>query len=213
MVATRPAPYHALHFFASHSTSLVSLSYPQPLNIPNQTKPNERLRFVTEMETRALLPARTFENYELKYESDDEYSVREESSDDTNDNANDISLHYSKEDVHALAVKAEQLVLLKTREKRDIIIDTSSDSDYESKQSRECFISSEPNIYQRRTSPCRKRLNSRRKDWRNSLPECLEYFTPNTPAVHDSSPISHSGLSSKSTTGLSDLWEQVNRHS
>merc|ERR1719495_837574 len=100
---------------------------------------------------------------DLKYESDEEFSVGEDSS----DNAKVMSLNYSREDVHALAVRAEQLVLQNTQVERvkDDATNTSSDSDYESRQSRECFISSEPNIYHRRTSPCRRRLKSRRKDW------------------------------------------------
>jgi len=144
----------------------------------------------------------------FEYESDDEYSIREDFSDSDSDNVIEISLHYSKEDVHALAVKAEQLVLKSTRFEswQPVNTDTSSDSDYESKLSRECFISSEPNIFQRRSSPCRARLNSRRKDWRNSLPECLEYFSPTLPSL--SPPLSHSKLASQATTPLSDLWEQ-----
>ena len=117
---------------------------------------------------------------ELIFESDEEFSVGEDSSDDNGDKAKDLSLNYSREDVHALAVRAEKLVLQNTqveRVKKDAI-NISSDSDYESKHSRECFISSEPNIFKRRTSFSRRRLKSRRKEWRKSLPECLEFFTP-----------------------------------
>ena len=156
---------------------------------------------------------------ELQYDSYDDFSIRKDYCANDDDNTNIISLNYSKEDIHALAVKAEQLVLRNSQRKKVKYktIDTSSDSDYESKQSRDCFISSEPNIYQRRTSPCRKKLNSRRKDWRNSLPECLEYFTPSKSYHSTPSKVSRSHSpsttpsesGSRSSTRLSDLWEQV----
>ena len=146
--------------------------------------------------------------YKLRTETDDEDSIKEEFS-DSEDSAHEISLHYSKEDVHALAVKAEQMVLQSRRHKnysnaacaswQAINAGESSDSDYESKISRECFISSEPNISQRRLSPNRKHLNSRRKDWRKSLPECLEYFSPS----------GADQVTSQASTPASDLWEQV----
>merc|ERR1719323_1084099 len=49
------------------------------------------------------------------------------------------------------------------------------DSDYSSNHPLSPLVSSEPNL-QRRTSPKRRVLNSRRRDWRNSLPECLEFY-------------------------------------
>ena len=62
-----------------------------------------------------------------------------------------MSLHYSREDVHALAVKAEQMVLQSRGYKnyskvaraswQANNVGESSDSDYESKISREGFIS------------------------------------------------------------------------
>ena len=147
--------------------------------------------------------------YQFKHETDNEDSIREESS-DSEESVHEMSLHYSKEDVHALAVKAEQMVLQSRRHKnysnaacaswQAINAGESSDSDYESKISRECFISSEPNISQRRLSPNRKHLNSRRKDWRKSLPECLQYFSPSSA---DQVP------SQASTPAQADLWEQV----
>ena len=122
----------------------------------------------------------------------------------------EMSLHCSKEDVQALAVKAEQMVLQSRGYKnyskpahaswQANNAGELSDSDYESKISRECFISSEPNISQRRLSPNRKHLNSRRKDWRKSLPECLQYFSPSSA---DQVP------SQASTPAQADLWEQV----
>jgi hypothetical protein len=147
-------------------------------------------------------------DYQFSTETDDEVSIREESS-DSEESVHEMSLHYSKEDVHALAVKAEQMVL-QSRRYENYSNDTraswqasnageSGDSDYESKISRECFISSEPNISHRRLSPNRKHINSRRKDWRKSLPECLEYFSPSTA---DQVP-------SQASTPASDLWEQV----
>ena len=146
-------------------------------------------------------------------ETDDEDSIREESS-DSEDNVHEMSLHYSKEDVHALAVKAEQKVLqsrcyrnyskVARASWQDNNAGESSDSDYESKISRECFISSEPNISQRRLSPNRNILNSRRKDWRKSLPECLEYFSPLP------QPSSADQVPSQTSTPASDTWEQVN---
>ena len=127
-----------------------------------------------------MLSARNMLTSDLIFESDDEFSVGEDSSDENVDNAKDLFLNYSREDVHALAVRAEKLVLQNTQVERvnKDAINISSDSDYESKHSRECFISSEPNIYKRRTSSSRRRLKSRRKEWRKSLPECLEFFTP-----------------------------------
>ena len=146
--------------------------------------------------------------YQSRYDTSEEDSIREESSDC--EDASEMSLHYSKEDVHALAVKSERMVLQSRRYKnysnaahtswKAKNVSESSDSDYESKISRECFISSEPNISQRRLSPSRKDLNSRRKDWRKSLPECLEYFS--------TLPLPHSA-DSQASISASDLWEQV----
>ena len=146
--------------------------------------------------------------YQFSTETDEEDSIREESS-DSEDSVHEMSLHYSKEDVHALAVKAEQMVLQNRHHKnysnaaraswQANNAGESSDSDYESKISRECFISSEPNISRRRLSPNRKGLNSRRKDWRKSLPECLEYFSPS----------GADQIPSQASTPASDLWEQV----
>ena len=184
--------------------------------------------------------------YYFKHESDDEFienvsdekSISEGCSDsDDEDSMFEMSLHYSKEDVHALATKAEKMVLNNTACENYMNDsqatwqanneDDSSDSDYESKISRECFISSEPNISQRRLSPKRKLLNSRRKDWRNSLPECLEYFSPSLATYKNN--LAHSPLPESfqrcSSTGevnsrhgtespgqasvpLSDGWEQ-----
>ena len=123
---------------------------------------------------------------QFTYETDGEDFIREESS-DSYSSVHEIYLYYSKEDVHSLAVKAEQMVLQSSCHKnyskaaraswQDSNAGESSDSDYESKISRECFISSEPNISQRRLSPNRKSLNFRREDWQKSLPECLQYFS------------------------------------
>ena len=145
---------------------------------------------------------------QFTYETDGEDSIREEPS-DSDDSVHEMSLHYSKEDVHALAVKAEQMVLQSQRYKNYSKaarasweannVGETSDSEYESKISRECFISSEPNISRRRLSPIRKHLNSRRKDWRKSLPECLEYFSPS----------SANQVPSQASTPASDLREQV----
>ena len=88
--------------------------------------------------------------YQFKSETADEDSIREESS-DSEESVHDMSLHYSKEDVHALAVKAEQMVLQSSCHKnyskaaraswQANNAGESSDSDYESKISREGFIS------------------------------------------------------------------------
>ena len=105
---------------------------------------------------------------------------------DTMDHKTDICLNYSREDVAALVDEAEKLVM-----EQSVIIneatDTSdaSDSDYETKVSRDWLVQSEPNICTRRLSPTsplrrRKSVIKTRRDWRHSLPECLEYFNKDT---------------------------------
>ena len=90
--------------------------------------------------------------YKLRTETDDEDSIKEEFS-DSEDSAHEISLHYSKEDVHVLAIKAEQSWGYKNYSKparaswQANNAGESSDSDYESKISRDCFISIFSQIY------------------------------------------------------------------
>ena len=98
----------------------------------------------------------------------------------TQDASLEKSLNYSKEEVQLLARRAEEMILSNVKYEsfnncNDQSEADTSDSDYGSRASREWFVSSEPNITQRRMSPQRKLLKSRRKDWRHSLPECLEY--------------------------------------
>ena len=81
-------------------------------------------------------------DYQFSTETADEDSIREESS-ESEESVHEMSLHYSKEDVHALAVKAEQMVL-QSRGYKNYSKDAraswqannageSSDSDYKSK--------------------------------------------------------------------------------
>ena len=111
----------------------------------------------------------------------------------------DMALNYSREDLEVLLTQAERLVRssncgnLREKHCED---GTSSDSDYETRASRDILISSEPNIPLRRLSPNRKS----RRDWRNSLPECLEFF--NNPRSEP-----ESGRESQISLPLSELWE------
>merc|ERR550517_1837455 len=84
------------------------------------------------------------------------------------------ALNYSREDIQALATQAELMVLGRIENRREIPVED-GDSDYSSNPPLSPLVSSEPNL-QRRTSPKRRVLNSRRRDWRNSLPECLEFY-------------------------------------
>ena len=94
------------------------------------------------------------------------------------------SLNYSMEDLHALAVKAEKLVMRRSfcdspcSENEGGSSCDYSDSDYGTKLSRDGVISSEPNISLRRLSAAAKspKLLKKRNDWRHSLPGCLEYI-------------------------------------
>jgi len=103
----------------------------------------------------------------------------------------EISLNYSREDLAVLLNEAERLVLGQTWAHTG---GESSDSDYETHASRDWLVSSEPNIPLRRLSPSRKS----RRDWRNSLPECLEFY--NNTDGRDS-------RLSQVSLPLSDLWE------
>lgn len=108
-----------------------------------------------------------------------------------------MTLNYSREDLEVLLSQAERLVRssncanLRGKESDDC----SSDSDYETKASRDLLISSEPNLPLRRLSPNRRS----RRDWRNSLPECLEFYKEQSDGRE--SPASQASLP------LSELWE------
>ena len=175
-------------------------------------------RYITDMAdayTDASAEAANIATYYFKHQSDAEVSENVIDHDsDAKESVVEMSLYYSKEEIQFLATKAEEMVLTNVscenysnNSRASLQADTedvSSDSDYESKISRDCFVSSEPNISQRRLSPRRKLLNSRRKDWRHSLPECLEYFSPD---------LGHSPLPlprrPDQTAPLSGGWEQV----
>ena len=106
-----------------------------------------------------------------------------------------ISLNYSREDLEVLLDQAERLVLGRACERSEG--SESCDSDYGTNLSRDCLVSSEPNIPLRRLSPSRRS----RRDWRNSLPECLEFY--NTTEGRDS----RASQVSQVSLPLSDLWE------
>ena len=103
----------------------------------------------------------------------------------------EMCLNYSREDLEILLNQAERLVLSQTSAQCE------SDSDYETQVSRDWLVSSEPNIPLRRLSPHRKS----RRDWRNSLPECLEFY------YHEDGRDSPASQVSQVSLPLSDLWE------
>ena len=117
----------------------------------------------------------------------------------------DMALNYSRQDLELLVSEAERLVmpprgLTTCADHHDgrrcgDQYDGSSDSDYETRASREWLVRSEPNISLRhhqgsdpmvtstpsdeaRRRPRRRSVTNRRPDWRLSLPECLEYYQP-----------------------------------
>ena len=124
-----------------------------------------------------------------------------------------MDLNYSKEDVELLLDEAEKMIMNQSRTCENSLTpvdEYSSDSDYESKASRDLLIQSEPNISRRRVSPLlpsqrrkNKTSNVMRRDWRHSLPECLEYFNIDTSDDGDED----DGRDSKISLPLSDLWE------
>merc|ERR1719400_1235012 len=113
--------------------------------------------------------------YYFRHESGD--SEECETSSDEGMGRSTAALNYSREDIQALATKAELMVLGRMENRREIDMneEVDEDSDYSSNHPLSPLVSSEPNL-QRRTSPKRRVLNSRRRDWRNSLPECLEFY-------------------------------------
>jgi len=138
--------------------------------------------------------------------------------DDTLTEKNDICLNYSKEDVEALVLQAEKLVMnhrgtsVHYENSHNFTGDNSSasDSDYESKVSRDWLVQSEPNIHLRRSPSCiaqrRKKPVSSRRDWRHSLPECLEYWKQSNDLESEADE-SDDGQESEASLPLSDLWE------
>ena len=141
-----------------------------------------------------------------------------------------MSLHYSCADVRVLATEAEMLVRSKSAcenvYRKNSSEGDSEDSDYQARIQRDSVISSEPNIPKRKLSP--KRKLCKRKDFRQSLPDYLDYFQPScvsTKALSlgrvknefhlikiSSSELSSSGRSeSQASLSLSELWEQVCR--
>ena len=113
--------------------------------------------------------------YYFRHESGD--SEECETSSDEGMGRSTAALNYSREDIQALATKAELMVLGRMENRREIDMneEVDEDSDYSSNHPLSPLVSSEPNL-QRRASPKRRVLNSRRRDWRNSLPECLEFY-------------------------------------
>ena len=108
----------------------------------------------------------------------------------------EISLNYSREDLEVLLNQAERLVLSQNKSSGQGECE-SSDSDYETNSGRDWLVSSEPNIALRRLSPSRRS----RRDWRNSLPECLEFYHHSEGRDGRDSPASQVSLP------LSELWE------
>ena len=110
--------------------------------------------------------------YYFRHESGDSEC---ETSSDEGMGRSTAALNYSREDIQALATQAELMVLGRIENRREMEVAVDGDSDYSSNHPLSPLVSSEPNL-QRRTSPKRRVLNSRRRDWRNSLPECLEFY-------------------------------------
>ena len=110
--------------------------------------------------------------YYFRHESGDSEC---ETSSDEGMGRSTAALNYSREDIQALATQAELMVLGRIESRREMEATVDGDSDYSSNHPLSPLVSSEPNL-QRRTSPKRRVLNSRRRDWRNSLPECLEFY-------------------------------------
>jgi hypothetical protein len=157
--------------------------------------------------------------HESATESDDCEESRQSSSDEGMGRSL-ATLRYSKEDIRALASQAEQMVLGRMDRQRAGGGQEGADSDYASTAN--LHQQSEPCL-KRRPSPRRRALHQRRRDWRNSLPECLEYFhrpATSSPAKQRPAlgPSSDSQLSdSDGTSGaggrlsapeLSELWEE-----
>ena len=146
----------------------------------------------------------------------------------------DMALNYSRQDLEHLVSEAERLVmpprgLTTCADHHDGVrcggdhYDGSSDSDYETRASREWLVRSEPNISLRhhqgpepmvtstpseaRRRPQRRSVTNRRPDWRLSLPECLEYYQPpGLTSDHDDDHY-NDGRVSQASLPLSDLWE------
>ena len=126
-----------------------------------------------------------------------------------------MELNYSKQDLELLVSEAERLVMTKCNDHHhDNHNDgeLSSDSDYETRASREWLVRSEPNISHQRpvvtstpgSAEARRRPRrsvARPRDWRHSLPECLEYYQPPELTSDDGGRVSVASLP------LSDLWE------
>ena len=132
----------------------------------------------------------------------------------------DMALNYSRQDLELLVSEAERLVMpSRVGTNCGDHHDGSSDSDYETRASREWLVRSEPNISLRHhqgsasmvtstPSEARRRPRrsvTRRPDWRLSLPECLEYYQP--PGLTSDDGDHHDGRASQASLPLSDLWE------
>ena len=111
-------------------------------------------------------------------------------------------LHYSSSEILSLASRAELLVLGR--------LSREGDSDYSSQHcsSLQLLGSEEPEL-KRRGSPKRRQLASRRREWRSSLPECLEFYHTTTPQGREGSSDSEGELQGRlSAPPLSELWEE-----
>ena len=129
-----------------------------------------------------------------------------------------MELNYSRQDLELLVSEAERLVRARgavntcgDQGRSGDQHDGSSDSDYETRASREWLVRAEPNISLRpavtSTPASRRRPRrsgaQRRPDWRLSLPECLEYYQP-PESEEDGGRMSQA---SEASLPLSDLWE------
>jgi len=170
----------ALHCWLSrHSAKIV----PKIVNLAHQEGEGESSAMEV-MSSRSSMDNSFSSSHETEGKNVATYYFRHESGDSECETSSDegmgrstAALNYSREDIQALATQAELMVLGRIENRREMeaaaVVD--GDSDYSSNHNLSPLVSSEPNL-QRRTSPKRRVLNSRRRDWRNSLPECLEFY-------------------------------------
>merc|ERR1719319_644949 len=79
------------------------------------------------------------------------------------------ALNYSREDILVLVSQAERMVRGRRVEEED--------SDYSSSHPTSSMVTSEPSLATTtRSSPRRRELRSRRREWRCSLPSCLSTY-------------------------------------
>merc|ERR1719491_1521430 len=113
------------------------------------------------------------------------------------------ALNYSREDILVLVSQAERMVRGRRVEEED--------SDYSSSHPTSSMVTSEPSLATTsRSSPRRRELRSRRREWRSSLPSCLSTFHHSTTSSPSEEHLSAPELSDEhlSAPEFSELWEE-----